>query len=110
MKALLCRPGDCPAEDGCMNEGVADDAVLRDFITPPLKLRLHEHDQVGVWPQRPSHGRDHLVDADERDVKGGEVASFREGSEVTGVRPLHYDDAQVCSQAVVELAVADVDR
>ena len=87
---------------------ISHDAAAR--ISPAgLELGFHEHDGFPSRCRELQQRRQSLAQADERDVADDELGRERELGNGTRVRPLQDDDAWVCTDAWVQLAVADVE-
>ena len=97
------------ADDGGVDEGVFDDALLAHLFAAGRELGHEEDDELAAGLEGAACGRDDLFEADEGEVEDGEVAGFGQWRQGAGVGALHDDDAVVGAQLVVEDAVADVD-
>jgi hypothetical protein len=105
--------GNDTLEDLPVDRRVPDDAVIRSAPTG-LELGLDEGDDrdVGAGLQRRGYGPKDERKGDERDVDDGEAHRLRQrpGSECSGIRPLHRDDALVVAERIRELTTTHVDR
>src|SRR3989442_15010318 len=86
--------------------------AFADGALAELELRLDERDQPPCRRHRREHGREHLLQRDERHVYGRDLRRLAEEARVEdpGVDLLHDDDARVLPQLGVELTRPDIYR
>ncbi len=111
--AVLARGGGDVVDDLAPQLRVLDHAALADPLAADLELRLDHRQAVErarPWSRGPP-GRT-LRQGDEGDVDDDQIRAVREvaGRDRAGVGALDHGHALVLAQAVVELAVGDVER
>jgi hypothetical protein len=99
-------------EGGAPQLRIAHHAALPDALAADLELRLDHRQAVEPLGSARQHGRQHLLQRDERDVHDDQVGRVRQlvAGDSAGVRALDHRHTGVAAQPPVELAVRDVER
>ena len=111
-KADAPRGTDNAVDDLDMYIGIANDAVLTDLLTPRLKLRFNQSDNIAAVDDDIEDDGKNLIEGNERDIDGSEIDGLVEniGIDVANVGTLHANDAGIGTQRPCKLPIADIDR